>query len=49
MLINQLYYKGKEYGINIVKQEGNHRSKCSFLDSEEIDKHKMYSGKRIKR
>ena len=49
MLINQIYYKGQEYGINVVKQEGSYTSKCSFLDSEEIDKHEMYSGKRIKR
>ncbi len=49
MLINQIYYKGKEYGINVVKQEESYTSKCSFLDSEEIDKHKIYSGKRIKR
>ncbi len=49
ILINKIYYKGQEYGINVVKQEGSYRSKCSFLDSEEIDKHEMYSGKRIKR
>ena len=49
VLINQIYYKGKEYGINVVKQEESYTSKCSFLDSEEIDKHETYSGKRIKR
>ena len=49
MLINQIYYKGKEYGINVVKQEESYTSKCSFLDSEEIDKHETYLGKRIKR
>ena len=49
MLINQIYYKGKEYGINVVKQEESYTSKCSFLDNEEIDKHETYSGKRIKR
>ncbi len=49
MLINQIYYKGKEYGINVVKQEESYTSKCSFLDSEEIDKHETYIGKRIKR
>ena len=49
MLINQIYYKGQEYGINVVKQEESYTSKCSFLDNETIDKHEMYSGKRIKR
>jgi putative transposase len=49
MLINQIYYKGKEYGINVVKQEESYTSKCSFLDNEEINKHETYSGKRIKR
>ena len=49
MLINQIYYKGKEYGINVVKQEESYTSKCSFLDSEEIDQHETYPGKRIKR
>ena len=49
MLINQIYYKGQEYGINVVKQEESYTSKCSFLDREEIDKHETYSGKRIKR
>ncbi len=49
MLVNQIYYKGKEYGINVVKQEESYTSKCSFLDSEEIDKHETYLGKRIKR
>ncbi len=49
MLINQIYYKGKEYGINVVKQEESYTSKCSFLDNEEIDKHETYLGKRIKR
>ncbi len=49
MLINQIYYKGKQYGINVVKQEESYTSKCSFLDNEEIDKHETYLGKRIKR
>jgi putative transposase len=49
MLINQIYYKGQEYGINVVKQEESYTSKCSFLDNEEIDKHETYLGKRIKR
>ena len=49
MLINQIYYKGKEYGINVVKQEESYTSKCSFLDNETIEEHETYLGKRIKR
>ena len=49
MLINQIYYKGQEYGINVVKQEESYTSKCSFLDNEEIEEHETYLGKRIKR
>ena len=49
MLINQIYYKGKEYGINVVKQEESYTSKCSFLDNESIEEHETYLGKRIKR
>jgi putative transposase len=49
MLINQLYYKGKEFGINVVKQEESYTSKCSFLDNESIEEHETYLGKRIKR
>ena len=48
-LINQIYYKGNENGINVIIQEESYTSKCSFLDNEEIDKHETYSGKRIKR
>ncbi|WMT51209.1 MAG: transposase [Ferroplasma sp.] len=49
MLINQIYYKGQEYGINVIKQEESYTSKCSFLDNESIGKHETYLGKRIKR
>ena len=48
-LINQIYYKGQEYGINVIKQEESYTSKCSFLDNESIEKHETYPGKRIKR
>ena len=48
-LINQIYYKGQEYGINVIKQEESYTSKCSFLDNESIEKHETYLGKRIKR
>ena len=49
MLINQIYYKGQEYGINVVKQEESYTSKRSFLDNETIEEHETYLGKRIKR
>ncbi len=48
-LINQIYYKGNENGMIVIIQDESYRSKCSFLDNEEIDKHETYSGKRIKR
>ena len=48
-LIIQIYYKGQEYGINVIKQEESYTSKCSFLDNESIEKHETYLGKRIKR
>ena len=49
MLINQIYYKGQEYGINVIIQEESYTSKCSFLDNETMEKHETYLGKRIKR
>ena len=48
-LINQLEYKAEENGINVKLIEESHTSKCSALDNESIEKHKEYSGKRIKR
>ena len=49
ILINQIYHKGREYGINVIKQEESYTSKCSFLDNETMEKHETYLGKRIKR
>ncbi len=48
-LIQQLEYKAEEQGINFIKQEENHSSKCSFLDNEPIEHHKKYLGRRITR
>ena len=42
-------YKCQKCGINIITHEESYTSKCSFLDNEEICKHKQYLGKRIKR
>ena len=47
--INQLEYKCKLEGINIILTEESYTSKCSFLDNETIEKHESYLGKRIKR
>lgn len=47
--INQLNYKCKLEGINVILTEESYTSKCSFLDNELIEKHESYLGKRIKR
>lgn len=49
MLISQLTYKCKVYGIEVVIIEESYTSKCSFLDNEPIQKHTNYQGKRIQR
>jgi len=48
-MLDMLKYKCQKYGINITTNEESYTSKCSFLDNEEITKHKIYLGKRIKR
>jgi len=48
-LVNMLGYKCLLKGIKLVLQEESYTSKCSFLDKEEIKKHKNYLGKRVKR
>lgn len=48
-LIQKIGYKAEEEGIQIQEQEESHTSKCSFLDSESIEHHEEYSGKRISR
>lgn len=47
--INQLDYKCKLEGINVILTEESYTSKCSFLDGETIEKHESYLGNRIKR
>lgn len=47
--INQLDYKCKLEGINVILTEESYTSKCSFLDNESIEEHESYLGKRIKR
>ena len=48
-LIDMLIYKCNLVGIDVIPQEESFTSKTSFLDSEEIKKHGVYKGKRIKR
>lgn len=49
MFIQMVTYKSQLEGIEVVQREESYTSKCSFLDGEEICKHKTYKGKRIKR
>jgi len=48
-LIHQLKYKGALEGISVIEVEESYTSKCSFIDSESIEKHDEYIGKRIHR
>jgi IS605 OrfB family transposase len=47
--IDMLTYKAQLVGIRVVVAEESYTSKCSFLDLEDICKHEVYAGKRIKR
>ena len=49
MLINQLKYKGKLAGIEVIETEEGYTSKCSFVMSETMQHHESYLGKRVKR
>ena len=48
-LISQIQYKSKLVGIDVILEKESYTSKCSFLDNESIQKHKIYAGKRINR
>ena len=48
-VITQLEYKCNLVGIKVSLQEESYTSKCSFLDNEEVKKHEVYKGIRIKR
>lgn len=48
-LVWMIEYKAKKIGINVLKHEESYTSKCSFLDLEDVKKHEVYKGKRIKR
>ena len=47
--VRMLEYKCELVGIKLVIQEESYTSKCSFIDNEEIKKHKDYKGRRLKR
>lgn len=47
--IQQLEYKCRLEGINVVLTEESYTSKCSFLDNEPLGKKDSYLGKRVKR
>lgn len=47
--ISMLEYKSKLKGIAFKTITEEYTSKCSFIDNEEIGKHKEYAGKRINR
>lgn len=44
-----LKYKIEEKGGKLIQLNESYTSKCSFLDNEEVCKHEIYKGKRIKR
>lgn len=48
-LLNMLTYKCELEGITLTITEESYTSKCSFLDGEDICKHDVYQGKRVKR
>jgi putative transposase len=47
--IQMLTYKAQLVGIQVILTEESRTSKCSFLDLEPVDKHKVYAGQRITR
>lgn len=48
-LLNMITYKCQLLGITVYVTEESYTSKCSFLDNEDVCKHEVYKGKRIKR
>ena len=48
-IINQLKYKGEEWGIRVVTIPEEYTSKCSFLDNEFPQERPFYEGKRFPR
>lgn len=48
-LISIIEYKCKMVGLNIELREESYTSKCSSIDLEDVKKHDVYQGSRIKR
>lgn len=48
-ILSQLEYKCKEQGIEVFLQEESYTSKCSYIDNEEVKRHRTYNGNRNKR
>jgi putative transposase len=48
-LIDMTRYKAEEYGIQVIDDTEEYTSKCSFPDTESVEYHKEYLGKRIYR
>lgn len=48
-LIDMTRYKAEEYGIDVIGDTEEYTSKCSFPDSESVEYHEKYKGKRIYR
>lgn len=47
--INLIEYKAQLVGIEVKLTEESYTSKCSFIDNEDIKKHEVYLGRRVKR
>jgi putative transposase len=47
--IRMLRYKAELAGIQVIVNEENYTSKCSFLDLEPIRRHAVYCGRRVRR
>lgn len=48
-LIQQIRYKAKMVGIEVIEVNESYTSKCSALDLESVERHEEYVGKRVKR
>ena len=47
--ISMLIYKAELVGIKVIVTEESYTSKCSFIDSEALEKQLIYKGRRVKR
>ena len=47
--IQMITYKAELEGIKVIQREESYTSKCSFIDNEDVCKHEIYAGLRIKR